>query len=266
VVGALIFRHFIELVQSKNIMQKDFYNQIDSYLDGDLSGADLAQFEAAMQDKPALAKAVELHRRVAAVMTDRLRNREQDEALKRILEKAGSQYFTEKKPEPAGKRVVMTPLRWATVAACAAVLALLVFMLSPTDLYDDYKLPFPNSDFAEMSDGSDPLTRAGEAFRKKDYPAALGFFDEHLKRQPEDSRALLFRGICLVETGDPAAAVPVFEKVMKGQSVYRADAAWYLALAYVKMKNWAQAIVLLRELAPTQERAGKLLSEVEKKN
>jgi hypothetical protein len=70
----------------------------------------------------------------------------------------------------------------------------------------------------------------------------------------------------LVETGDPAAAVPVFEKVMKGQSVYRADAAWYLALSYVKMKNWAQAIVLLRELAPTQERAGKLLSEVEKKN
>ena len=68
-------------------------------------------------------------------------------------------------------------------------------------------------------------------------------------RSTHDTTALYYYGIAAIGNGQPEKAAPALQTVLASTSVYRENAAWYLALSRVQACQKAEALPLLDEIA-----------------
>jgi thioredoxin-like negative regulator of GroEL len=94
------------------------------------------------------------------------------------------------------------------------------------------------------------LKKAAVAFNKKDFTAAAGLLQQVVQLQPGNSLAAYYYGIALLQTGQTEAARKLFTDLYNGQSVFRYDAAFYMALSYLKEKNKPACREWLQKIPP----------------
>ncbi len=249
---------------------KEYYEKIDQYAAGELPDTERQQFETALQTDPSLAKEVKLHRRLDELGAARFGHAAQDEALLQTLQQNGDLFFR-KKQVTGWRKVIPLPARRALLAAASvAVLVLAWQLLTPNSLFDVYKGAYPAASTTQLGDeNNELLENAGKAFNAKDYPLALDLYNRYLQSAPSDAEAQLYRGICLLETGDLAPAAAAFESLARSAPDFQTDATWFLALVHVKDKNWEKAKEALLQIPPDSNRAEKareLLKKVEGKS
>ena len=217
------------------------------YVNGDMTGADQQKFEQQLQRDKTLQEQVQQYRQVLAALRIRLAPDEQDQAFSHTLHALNEEYFG---PAEESIRPVGIYIKWACAAAAVAIV-LIITLFHPwrqNDLYTEYTTlqMIPS---AERGDHTDTLLQqAATAFNNKQFGLAQKDLEAAHKLEPDNALIQFYYAVSLVETGDHHTGQPLLEHVYAGNSVFKYDAAYFLALSYLKINNknacrqWLQKI------------------------
>lgn len=257
-------------------MEEEIYTRIEEYLDNALDEPARAAFEAEARADPALAQALAEVREARASLAAYWKEEAADRALAATLRQAGGDYFaagdlTEK------NKVTAAPLTlrryWPAIAAAACLAGLLFWLFgrqSPgnddSKLYAQYR-HFPEAAFTTRAAGDSAqidLGAAESAFNAGRYAEALPLLEAYLATHSDDLEKRFFAGLCHLELGQYNEAITNFQVLRSSANAYQGEAAWYLALTYLRQGNKEQCAAILRQLPPdTGHDAGALLKEIQ---
>jgi len=244
------------------------YEQIDQYVNGELTGEALADFEAKLLTDKALAEEGTLYKDVDDTLMTAYAYKEEDAALEQTFNQFGKKYFTEStttiqeadstkikrdntkvvqlqpaiKENPKGNWSGFSWLRPAIGLAVAALIALLIFQPWQRSLIDSYYEPYALE--IMQRNGMTALTQAQKAYNSGDYASALPVFEKY----PNHVEVQITKGNAEYNLGKTNEAITTFQQIASGNSVYVATANWYLALAYLKQEQPEKAKAALDKI------------------
>lgn len=259
-------------------MNETRFEQIEDYLNGELAGIALAEFEAQLSADPALHAEVELHRDIdIALMDDNKIPFMQ--TMRNIHEKQVKTPVEEAVPQQMPRRRI---LRFAIAAAAAILLAI-------------FTLPilFPAPDAMQLSEntiGNAPTfdvwrseTEVVEPMEKrliavyqkiehKQYTDAIPELTE-IYAATDRNEAALGLGYCHLQVKNYDEAIQIFEKMQTENPIMSDTVAWYLAHSRLRKgdiqesKHILQKIILNNNVTvKRREQAENLLNSLEKMN
>lgn len=212
--------------------------EIALYVNGDMAGEEQQQFEQVLQRDKTLQENVRQYRQVQAALRTQLAPDASDKALSQTLHSLNEEYFgkTEGKIRPVGIYI-----KWASAAAAVALI-LVVNLFHPWkqhDLLKEYgSLQMVTS--AERGDHTDTLLQqATTAFNNHEFAVAAQELQVLSEKKPDDAMITFYYGVALIETGDMQKAGKMLEHVYDGNSVFKYDAAYFMAIRFLKEKNYA---------------------------
>jgi hypothetical protein len=220
---------------------KEFdYDMINRYLDGEMSAGELKAFELQMQQDAELKNEVELIRDVLSNLKIKLHPGENEKALQLSLTEMNAEYFS-KKTEQA-KIIPLSRSRWIAAVAAVFIMALLLTVWQPwkkEDLYQQYAaIQMPA--IAQRGATTDSLLKSAvENFNNKKFDEAIPVFETVLKDSAENSFVQYYYAIALLQNGNIEKARVQLTALYNGGSIFKNDAAFYMALSYLKEKNKA---------------------------
>ncbi len=249
---------------------EDKYQNIEKYVNGDLSGQELVDFEKRLEEDDSLAEEVKLFRQVKESISDQLVHEQDEESLKGTLTEIGSQFFEEKKKEATIRPLFRRFLLPATGIA-AAILLLIIVRPFQGSLYNQFG-QMPTAAFIEQGNAQEAnLLQAQQAFNQKDYQAAKDVFQQYLTRESnkDDVEIQFFLGLSHLELEEYAQAESIFQSLHEGNSAYKNEGTWYLALNFLKQKNRVKCreyLELIPEATSHYDEAQILLRKIRNKN
>jgi tetratricopeptide (TPR) repeat protein len=212
------------------------------YMDGDLTGADLDNFEKRLSQDSSLQQ--ELESLTLAKMAIR------SYGLKHQVSSMHREILNElkstQKREAKIYSIVRSSLKYA--ASIALVLfsigAYLYLSSSSNKLYDDNFMPYTLSVTRGEAIGSD----LEKAFNQKHYNAVISAFTK--LKNPDDKEYFL-AGHAYLSTHQASSAISAFKQVLlsSGSNIrFKEDAEYYLGLAYLENNQPAKAASLFEKI------------------
>jgi predicted Zn-dependent protease len=238
------------------------YEIIEQYLNGELQGEALQTFEQQLQTDAALATEVALYRNIQHELKQSLQYQEEETALAGTLTALGKQHFL---PSPVKKSSIRR-LWWVAAAAAAVILFFIINPLSKDhltneQLFAQYAVP-ENLPAAQRGSATDTLSiKAAQLYNSKTYTEALPLLDSIVKQRPGQPQLQLAIGICQLYTGDYNNSIKNFDELSAGQHIYKDEAIYWKALAYLRQNKKEECIATLK-LIPDHEAAKKLLQQL----
>ncbi|MFZ2901174.1 MAG: tetratricopeptide repeat protein [Saprospiraceae bacterium] len=222
---------------------KQLYATFEAYIDGELNPEERQVFEKQLLADPQLKKQFDEFAAMRKRYQDGFAGEAAEAKLKDSLENLGKEFFPPSQKQKPSRRIWLL----APVLAAACALALLLFY-RPKDLFRQYYQP-PLAAFTEKGSAAAGLyQQAEQAFNAGDFVRAGQFFDTILAENPGDLQASFYRGLCHLETGDPAAARGMLEPLAQGPSAFAEDARWFLALSYLREKDYGACLAELDQI------------------
>ena len=209
------------------------------YLDGEMNEGERAELERRLQQEPALKEKLQcLQMAVETIHQYGTASR-----VKAIHE----QMMPELRPGSA-KVVPMTRfIRYAMAVAASVILLFLVsrFLFNPKPSADRlYAEAFVPYDASAMR-GSGPSTDIENWYRKNDFRAVTNYAAYPLRFTPRDS---LLIGISYLQSDRADSAITWLLEPSRRFNNLRPDAQFYLSMAYLKAKKYAQALPLMKSI------------------
>jgi len=242
---------------------------ISKYINGELAGEELIQFESLLQQNKALADEVYFHKIVDETLEENYRTTSKiDESerlefegiLSKVIEKASIT-----SPSPIKK---LLPLALAAAILLFLIPGSLLFLLSGSQngnskLADEFDKPYTYLSEPTLNSGN--IEEGIKAYQAKDYETALNIFENN---SSGNLKLQLAKGYTEYKLDKYNEAINTFNSVLKktGDTTLRNTANWYLALTYLKKDNKNQAIKLLKQLpenADFYKQAQTLLQKLE---
>jgi hypothetical protein len=210
------------------------YEKISRYVDDEMTVEERDIFEQQLHQDEELKKKVELYREANEVLKSRLHPDEGELALSDTIKKLRGGYFNKEGTavKSQAKLINLKAFRW--VAAAAAILIIALFIWSPwsqPDVYRQYaSIEMPG--LAERGSSSESLQKEiAEKFNGKKFEETIPLFESALRIDSANSFLHFYYSIALLET----------EKLDKARQelsqLFKYDAAFYMALSYLKEKN-----------------------------
>jgi len=246
-------------------MKIDHYN-VEKYIQGELTGTQLAEFEASLEKDEALREKVHFYQYAMSTLAkNKVYTKAEEEKIAQIqptLDELRDKYFIKDTAETKIPQEEIKPkqsitkrlLPYATLAAAAA---LLIFLFLP-QLQNQ-----PNPAIADRNFKSYPLnTKMGvddtailfekgkNNYKKGNFKEAYNQFETFLKENPKAPEVWLAKGSATFKLDDINTAINSFEKVIEidDSGISHSYANWYLALCYLKKDNPEKAIHHLKEI------------------
>lgn len=226
------------------------YEDIARYADGLMEAEEQQAFEAALATDPELQQQLALHREVEGVLQQQFAPDEQRQQLQGTLQQLRQEYFGTKttvqpneqpgaQPGPQPAKVVPFKRYMGAVIAVAAMLVVVLMVWNPFagNLYEKYAATQMVAQVERGSHIDTVLQKATIAFNNKEFTEAAVFLAEVVQAQPDNSYALFYFGVSLMQTNQLPLARVAFEKLFKGESAFKYEAAFYEALTYLKEKD-----------------------------
>ena len=102
--------------------------------------------------------------------------------------------------------------------------------------------------------GIHPALLAGaEAYERGDFAASIPAFQQYLGEKPGDQLSSFYLGMAFLEEERYAEAIQPLQTAATAKSPYAEEAHWYLALAYIKLKDTTAAKTALQPLLEAPE-------------
>lgn len=218
---------------------KEFdYDMINRYLDGEMNAEELKAFEAAMLQDADLKNEVELLRDVHATLKIKLHPGEHETSLRNSLKEMNAEFFSARSEQ--AKVIPLNRRKWMTAIAAVFVLTLLLTVWQPwkkEDLYLQYAdVQMPG--IAKRGVASDSLIQSAvENFNNKKFAEAIPDFETILKDSAGNSFVQYYYAIALMQNDNIEKARAQFSELYNGSSIFKFDAAFYMALSYLKENN-----------------------------
>ena len=224
---------------------KEFdYDKINHYLDGEMNREEMNAFEEQMQQDTELQNEVALIKDVNETLKIKLHPGESEMALRNSLQEINSEFFS--KITEQAKIIPLSRRKWVTAIAAVFIMALILTVWQPwkkEDLYKQYaSIQIPG--ITERGTPADSLLKlAVENFNNKKFAAAIPSFESILKdsaQRPADSQNAFvqyYYAIALLQNGETEKSRAQLAGLYNGISLFKYDAAFYMALSYLKEKN-----------------------------
>lgn len=244
------------------------HDMISRYLDDVMSPAERKVFEDQMQMDPLLQQEVELTREINETLRMKLHPDDNETALRRTISEISPEYFSKdgEDEKPKSKVVPLRLTMWLAVAA-AVIVILFITVLSPgkQDLYQQYAyIEMPG--VAERGNPADSLLQlANKKFNEQNFSESVPLFESILRMDTQNSFVRYYYAIALLESNEVERSRNELLQLYNGISILRYDAAFYIALSYLKEKNKSSCREWLKKIpmdagisAKARELEGKL--------
>lgn len=243
---------------------------IEKYLNGELTGSALEQFESRLQQEEDLAKRLKFHQDLESTLKD-----PKAIDIQRQLDDLGAAFF--QTPDPVvktetGKIVSMFNKRLSVAAGILILLTASYFIYqnvfstsSSAELYAQYFETYPLDNERAGDEAQTDLEKAVADYLGGDYQQASTAFRTLLQQDPQNQilQFNLAQSLLNEEPPNITEATPILESLIATGSSYRTAATkWYLALTYVRQDRSAEAIPLLQDVAPSGGPRGRAATEL----
>lgn len=232
-------------------MKDEHILAVARYLEGDMEMPEMIAFETQIRESEELKQAIEEYKRIHQSLKMNIAPDEQDRQLVSSLAVLNKQYFQEEratKPPKQAKVFSIKPyLKYISIAA-VLVIGLLVWAPWSSGLYEKYAISRQMSVAERGADSQNNITKGAELFNKGKYEAARKLLQAEYMLNPQNPLLSYYFAITLVETGKEYEARTIFMNLYKGESVFKYDAAYYVALSFIKEKNKPAAIEWLQKI------------------
>ena len=213
------------------------YEIIEQFINGELSPDEHMEFQASMEKDPELAEEVKLHQRMHAALAET-----EVIQLENLLQEVNKEVKIDGH-ETKALGVFSMLKNYRRLAAIAAVLlvAALIFQLflgkSP-DLFSEHYESYPYLLDSRSTEIASPLhQQASSAYQNGEYESAYPLFitlSEELEGQPSAWAYRFYAGVSALEAGQYSDAEQSLKAVAdSSETIYSAEAEWYLALVFL---------------------------------
>jgi len=219
-------------------MKDPDYDIINRYLDGEMSADEAKAFEEQMQQDADLKLEVELLKDVNETLKMKLHPGYNEPGLRNTIKEMNDEYFSKRSEQI--KIIPFRRYRWIAAAAAILIFMLVLTVWSPwkkDDLYKQYaSIQMPA--IAERGATADSLLKlAVENFNNEKFAEAIPLFESILKDSSQNSFVEYYYGIALLQNDQIEKSRTFLGKLYEGASLFKYDAAFYLALSFLKEKN-----------------------------
>ena len=206
------------------------YSDIDAYLNGELNAEEQQRFEQELRNNTTLQEQVNAYRLLISTVGKHQQAEQTLPELKKILDPLTQQHFKK------GKAKVFTMRRTMYMLAAAASVVVILLLALPGTSPDNYS--FDDMPGAIVRGNEDAKAKAAQLFNNKQYADAAAAFQQLKLTSAADAAVDFYLGISLLKTEQYADALPLFETLANGTSVYAEDANFFTALsAYHLQQN-----------------------------
>ena len=241
-------------------MHEELYIAFENYLNNEMSIEEKDIFENQLQNDEEMQNQFELYKETTQFLEVKFSNETID--FKDNLKSISENHFessTKKK-----SKVISLQSKWFAIAAMLVVFIGVWYLNQGANpSYTDYN-SHNEANFIERSEGNPDLKAAQDYFNAKDYQKASETFAKI--KNVANPEIQLYYGISLIETDNYSKAKILLENVSQGNSVYKEEAIWYLALSSLKQKNYEASKKYLQQITEDSEKyssAQKLLNDLD---
>lgn len=213
------------------------------FAEGDMEAGERLQFEEALRVDEGLRSALSRYYDIHSSLKMQLTEDEDDRKLRQTLSNAGNVHFKKE-----AKLIQMQRyLTWISAVA-AVFLVLLIWAPWRNNLYEEYAGTEMIATVERSGGDDDQMAKAVKAFNKEDFSEARAALEPIYRKDPANAMVQYYYAITLVETDEAETARGVLEELYAGTSVYKYDAAFYIALSFLKEENKERARYWLQKI------------------
>ncbi|MES2827779.1 MAG: hypothetical protein V4687_06485 [Bacteroidota bacterium] len=226
------------------------------YLEGDMELEEKLAFENRMREDELLSKDVEEYKQIHHLLKINVAPDDHDKQVAMTLNVMNKQYFKEQHTGNANLRpkakviTITTYLKYISIAA-VLVIGLLVWAPWSENLYKQYRISTTMSVLERGSNGRSRISEGAALYNKGDFKEAKRILQNEYMLYPQNPLLAYYFSIILIENDKAPEARTILLNLYQGESVFKFDAAYYIALSYVKEENQAEAIQWLKKIPGT---------------
>ncbi|MEM9819872.1 MAG: tetratricopeptide repeat protein [Bacteroidota bacterium] len=240
---------------------KEIYEQIDRYLQAQMSEEERLAFEQRIATDPDLASELQLQQDIAGGI-----RAHHHQKIKKKLDQIHDELHTDTAPS-INKR------RWLYPLLAVAAIALLLLLVrqswsgsktSPEQLYAQFYQSHPVSLASRSTDVDEQILQIDALYKQRAFQTLLPQIEAKLAKIQNDQdttkqtidvlpKLLLAAGITHLETGQTQKAVDDFQRIIDTNDPFLKDhALWYLALSRLRQKQIEPCRKALQDLTKNQ--------------
>lgn len=243
-------------------MEERDYILFEEYLSGTLSDNEKKKFEEQLTAEKDFNQSFLTYKELSGYLQNKFENEEETKAFESNLKSISDKHFD--KTDSKSKVVKFKPWQYAMVASVAILFGLFIFNSNSDPAYND----FANYDSISLTvrgEGDVLFSKAEKAFNEKDFKNAELYFNQILVADKSNAEIKIYKSIALIETNQFNEAEDLLKEIVKGTSVFKHKAMWYMALSKLKQKDYKACksiLVLISEDAEDYTKAKKLLRKL----
>ncbi len=220
-------------------MNEALYLTFENYLSNEISTEEKLDFENQLQNDKEIREKFEIYKENNQFLENKFSK--ETIAFKDNLASISKQSQQESNPKK-GKVIQLRTYLLAIAAVFVLFFGFQLFQNTNPDYLDYNK--HAEATFTERGDVIKFLKLAQVAFNTKNYKEAIKNFEIVIKDYPRPE-VKYFYAISLIEDNRFKDADLVLNDIIKGQSVYKNTATWYLALSKLKQKDYTSCKSIL---------------------
>ena len=261
-------RASLNKIQRSEFQSSASIEELESYINSELSNEELASFEAELTSNQKLMDEIELIKNIDLALSEtdvmQLRNN-----LHSIASEIASNKQTERSfaGKFKAKRIVLS-----TVAASLILLLGITGIMSrqsQDDIYQKFYTKYEATGIVRSANltANKTLTEALQKFENQDYNAALNLFTEVIARDQNNMVGHFYTGVSLQETGKYQNAIKEYETVIIDKdNLFTEQAEWYIGLCYLQTNENKKAYKQFKKIAKNegfyQQKAQSILNKI----
>jgi hypothetical protein len=261
-------RASLNKIQRSESQSSASIEELESYINSELSNEELASFEAELTSNQKLMDEIELIKNIDLALSEtdvmQLRNNLQNIAGEIASSKQTERSFAGKFK---AKRIVLS-----TVAASLILLLGITGILSrqsQDNIYQKFYSKYEATGIVRSANitANKTLSEALQKFENQDYNAALNLFTEVIARDQDNMVGHFYAGVSLQETGKYQNAIKEYETVIIDKdNLFTEQAEWYIGLCYLQTNENKKAYKQFKKIAKNegfyQQKAQSILNKI----
>ena len=239
-------------------MAEDKILLVARYVEGDMDEVEIADFEADLSSDSELQQHLNDYKNIHQTLKMKFADRE---AFEHTLKGLNTDYFAE-----SPKVISFKPaIKWLSGIAAILVIGLFIWAPWNVNLYESYA---DDSNMLVTERGAEVATdldKAASFYNERNYKEASLILQELHVKQPSNAMIGYYYGLSLIKTNAVDKGREILTPLYNGESVYKYDSAYVIALSYLKENNKAECKTWLQKIpveTTRYQQAKELLAEL----